>query len=169
MAADEAFGGFGDEADAPEAGADADLAALSSGPDSALPSNFNPIVARLRRAWIAEKTCPELLDFETDAVEGLKAALAAQQQIVDAAGTGGAGVPTLSGPAKAIYREDIERVRYLLAAYTRTRFAKVRGHAVGLQLVASSSFGMKVNQPRYSFGIAPVHADFRATVFSRRQ
>lgn len=102
---------------------------------------MNPAVAELRAALANEKCSPELLQ-RVAVVDTLAEALAEQQQVVNEmtsgvgvsgggalSALGGMGVAGSGGGTSAIaislYQQDIERVRYLAAAYARVRLRKV--------------------------------------------
>ena len=114
---------------------------------------MNPAVAELRAALANEKCAPELLPHAA-VVDTLAEALADQQQLVNdmAAGVGGGGgsgaalgaLGSMGGGGRgggsgdgggaiaiSLYQQDIERVRYLAAAYARVRLRKVRSEAGG--------------------------------------
>lgn len=124
--------------------ADTGAAALRTGASdmgiaaAALPEYINPSLIALRAALVAERTCPELRSWHDggDAADEIRAMLASQTALVAdearmaagrAADAAAAGDDASSLKiATSIYQIDVERVRYLLAAYTRTRLDKVR-------------------------------------------
>lgn len=116
---------------------------------------------------MALQVCPELLPFQAQPFNDLLATVRQQQELVDdesalkrsvissaakaeASGLLGAAVAAAGGGdeplhlkiAVAVYQQDTERVRFLLAAYTRTRLKKVsrvRGgghHHLDVRMVA---------------------------------
>lgn len=122
------------------------------GRSGVLPAHLNPDVVLLRRAYVQEKCVPELLPFQKDAVETLTTGLAQQQAALDAMNleaaqeaesrpkdlgpafaSSSSDAQQASGPlsatSKSLYSADIERQRYLLAVYLRTRLRKVRASA----------------------------------------
>lgn len=117
---------------------------------SQVAAHLNPDVFFLRRAYIQEQVVPELLPFEKDAVESLTEQLKGQQAELDEQSVQAAEAavkkpkatvafatssvvaaaeatesPILTATARSLYATDIERVKYLLASYLRTRIRKV--------------------------------------------
>ena len=97
----------------------------------------NPAIAALTRAWTCEKCAPELLPYERELVEEMHALLRSQvahiARIEQEAKEGFESRDPRGPPAlrqmptvAAAYDLDVARVRYLIAAYLRTRLAKVR-------------------------------------------
>jgi GINS complex subunit 4 len=116
---------------------------------------LNEDVIALRSAYINEKASPEIMPFEEELVVKLLALV--RDQVRGVAGregvpvgeewcSGGAGggvgaqeaaierMPRTSRMVyvRALYSTDVDRVRYLLAAYLRCRLFKIRNHAAHL-------------------------------------
>lgn len=80
----------------------------------------NPDVGALLRAWANEKAAPELLEFQADVVRDLAATLDAQAKSL-------AEPDARRGPfVQGLYQLDVDRVKFIVAAYLRTRLGKVR-------------------------------------------
>ncbi|EDQ91685.1 uncharacterized protein MONBRDRAFT_22745 [Monosiga brevicollis MX1] len=79
---------------------------------------------RLKQAWLNEVNAPELLPFETDAVRWLHDAVTAQNEQAEA----GAYQDLNTKFAFAIYRMEMDRIRYLLSSYLRARLRKIEQH-----------------------------------------
>eukprot|EP00045_Choanoeca_perplexa_P000518 m.14827 g.14827 ORF g.14827 m.14827 type:complete len:225 (+) comp10354_c0_seq2:119-793(+) len=79
----------------------------------------------LRAAWINEKCAPELLRYEEEAVNSLNTLV--HQQEADA--KEGAHLNVQNKFHFNIYSMEIERIKYLLANYLRTRLWKVEAQA----------------------------------------
>lgn len=97
------------------------------------------IVARLKRAYVNEKNAPELLPFEHDLLEQVMAKVEDQELVVqqsrDAAaaaggGGGGGGGGGMDDLMAHIYQAELNRVRFLIRAYYRTRLFKIEKYAV---------------------------------------
>lgn len=80
----------------------------------------NPFVAELQQAWANEKSAPELFSFRKDLVDRISAWLDAQS--AQLAQPDRNRSPFVQG----LYQLDVDRVKYILAAYLRTRLGKVR-------------------------------------------
>lgn len=84
---------------------------------------INTVLSQLRQAWINERVAPELLPFETAAYEHVRGQLESQRKALDARGADREGT---AAAFKHLYEMDLDRLRYLLAAYTRVRLAKIQ-------------------------------------------
>ena len=89
-------------------------------------------IARLKRAYTNEKCAPELLPFEADLVSRVTEQVEHQEGTVSsaraaAAAGSGAGADDLMAH---IYHAELNRVRFLLRAYYRTRLFKIERNAV---------------------------------------
>jgi hypothetical protein len=89
-------------------------------------SSENPSIQDIIRAWCNEKSAPELLPFKAELVQGLQGDIAQQQQELDT--PGGGSVPR-DAFTQGLYQLDIDRIKFVLASYLRTRLGKVRGGA----------------------------------------
>jgi hypothetical protein len=102
---------------------------------------------RLRRAWANEKISPEILPYAADVIDEIDLLLAEQEERV-AAMEADSGLSELAAVAKL----EVDRIRYLLRSYLRTRLFKIQRFALGLveppQPVdaLSSSTGMQTSQ-----------------------
>lgn len=83
------------------------------------PDFLNPDVKELVLAWRNEKASPELLPYRSDLVDRLRGHIEEQLEGLRGGAVGGVYLPGL-------YRLDLDRVKYLLAAYLRARLGKVR-------------------------------------------
>ena len=97
------------------------------------------IVARLKRAYVNEKNAPELLPFEHDLLEQVMAKVEDQELVVQQSreaaaaaggGGGGGGGGGMDDLMAHIYQAELNRVRFLIRAYYRTRLFKIEKHAV---------------------------------------
>ena len=90
---------------------------------------FNDNVTLFNRIWVTEVHAPEILAYESSLVEELKSHLATQQD----------GVNTMLDLAvenensdenftSNLYQMDIERIRYSIARYLRTRLLKIENN-----------------------------------------
>ena len=97
------------------------------------------IVARLKRAYVNEKNAPELLPFEHDLLEQVMAKVEDQELVVQQSreaaaaaggGGGGGGGGGMDDLMAHIYQAELNRVRFLIRAYYRTRLFKIEKYAV---------------------------------------
>lgn len=105
-------------------------------------------LSAIHAAWRAEASAPELLPHATAAYDTLLARLARQVAAVDQARkTGGDdGDTELVLFSAGLYQQEIDRIRFVLAAYTRVRLGKVEKFA--LHLKAQDARGREVLSDR---------------------
>lgn len=102
--------------------------------------SLNGDIPLLIRAWCNEKAAPEILPYPAALVGALQTMLKAQEEAVAALPTG----PDAVNPAVAAgYHMDLQRVRFLLAAFLRTRLLKAREVAVE----TSASIAWRLHPP----------------------
>eukprot|EP00752_Nemacystus_decipiens_P009707 g8669.t1 len=88
-------------------------------------SDLNEDVAKLRSAWRNEVSAPELLTLDEHLVSDLLQQVENQQEIVDDA----RGSPEAAFSA-SLYQMELDRLRYSLSKYLRTRLRKVERDAL---------------------------------------
>ena len=88
---------------------------FSADKESEIPSEFE-YLSTLRRAWLNESRCPEILRFETDAVSEVKAWLRENRE--SSVGRDFAELILLNN----------DRVEYVLKAYLRSRLFKIQSN-----------------------------------------
>lgn len=82
-------------------------------------------VALLKVAWLNEVHSPELQFFEEDVVNAVRADLERQQEEVDAR-----PADTELNFVYNLYQQEIDRVKFVLTSYLRTRLRKIQRHAI---------------------------------------
>ncbi|KAG0242443.1 GINS complex subunit [Actinomortierella wolfii] len=78
-------------------------------------------VQHLTQAWINERAAPEILPYEGEAVQGLLDRIDSQLAIIDDLDAGSDSDIILS----IIYQTELERVKFVLRGYLRTRISKI--------------------------------------------
>ncbi|KAJ2660236.1 GINS complex subunit [Coemansia sp. RSA 1200] len=73
----------------------------------------------LTRAWINERGAPDILEYEGAAIENLMELADFQMQ----------RIPTQPALVANILKMDVDRVKYLVRSYLRTRLSKIEQHA----------------------------------------
>ncbi|KAF9423620.1 GINS complex subunit [Podila epigama] len=81
-------------------------------------------VSQLTQAWINERSAPEILKYEAEAVQGLVAKCDEQQGIIDELDTGNDATIIIS----ILYQTELERIKFVLRSYLRTRISKIELH-----------------------------------------
>ena len=102
-------------------------------------------ITLLKHAWMNEKQAPELLPFVGDELlGGLVAKVAAQEakikditQALASSGTRGSGRESVANQHQhrtmlLVYQTEVDRIKYLIRSYLRTRLAKMERHGVHL-------------------------------------
>ena len=112
-----------------------DEAALAEalGPSMTQPDDTD--VAKLKRAWMNEKCAPEILQFQADLVARVTEQVEHQEATVSsaraaAAAAGGAASGGLDDLTAHIMHAELNRVRFMLRSYYRTRLHKIEAHVV---------------------------------------
>ncbi|KAF9296819.1 GINS complex subunit [Mortierella antarctica] len=82
------------------------------------------LVKRLTQAWINERAAPEILKYENDCVNGLIAKCDDQQAVIDELDTGNDASILIS----ILYQTELERIKFVLRSYLRTRISKIERH-----------------------------------------
>ncbi|CAG7728653.1 unnamed protein product [Allacma fusca] len=77
------------------------------------------VLQKLQKGWLNEKLAPELLTPLTEEVDCMMAQLKSME----------ASLPRLEKESVRHHQLEIERVRYLIASYLRTRLAKIQKYA----------------------------------------
>lgn len=73
----------------------------------------------LKELWISEKFCPELLKFNQDVVDHFLAEIEKKQDIIE---------KEKDTIILHIYSLEMDRLKFLLSSYLRTRLKKVKFH-----------------------------------------
>ena len=89
--------------------------------------NVKTYYASLKLAWLAESNAPILLPFKSNAVERFSNLIARRDEEIDrierAANDEGDGTEMLLA---TIGREELNRMKYVLRSYLRTRIEKIQ-------------------------------------------
>jgi GINS complex subunit 4 len=110
----------------------------------------NPDNIALKRAWMNEKRCPELLPYETRLVENVMKSLRSQRTLISARQ---AQWSARDGYMRDLLTMEADRVSYVLKSYLRCRLFKIQKfarffvmHASHLLSVAESNFARNLLQ-----------------------
>lgn len=87
---------------------------------------LNPDVLSLKKAWINETRCPELLPYETRVVESVMKSLRAQWALISARQAQWTGRDSYM---RDLLSMEADRVGYMLKAYLRVRLFKIQKFA----------------------------------------
>ncbi|KAF9290540.1 GINS complex subunit [Mortierella alpina] len=78
-------------------------------------------VQHLTQAWINERAAPDLLPYERAAIDGLLLKIEEQTAVIDELDAGN----DTSIITSILYQTELERVKFVLRSYLRTRLAKI--------------------------------------------
>jgi GINS complex subunit 4 len=86
-------------------------------------SQSNQDVTKLKKCLMDEKHCPDILPYQKALVDELKSQMASQQNFIDEASENHATVDNAF--TFGLYQMEIDRVKFVLVSYLRTRLAKI--------------------------------------------
>ncbi|KAG0003885.1 GINS complex subunit [Entomortierella chlamydospora] len=78
-------------------------------------------VRHLTQAWINERAAPDILQYEQSAVDGLLSKIEEQTATIDELDSSSDTLVIIS----ILYQTELERVKFVLRSYLRTRISKV--------------------------------------------
>jgi len=86
----------------------------------------------LKRAYVNEKCAPEILPFELDLMRRVTESVETQESTVAASrAAAGSGASSATDDLTAhVHHAELNRIRFLMRAYYRTRLRKIETHAV---------------------------------------
>ncbi|DAZ95957.1 TPA: hypothetical protein N0F65_009258 [Lagenidium giganteum] len=87
--------------------------------------NLNEDVDRLKVLWVNEMNAPEVLPFDEEIVTEMLEQLDNQQNYVDSVGEDRATLTDERVFTSKLYQMEIDRLRFMLTSYLRTRLRKV--------------------------------------------
>ncbi|KAI9017812.1 hypothetical protein BC832DRAFT_589058 [Gaertneriomyces semiglobifer] len=93
-------------------------------PSSDVSTFYNDDIASLTQVWINERCAPEILPFEDALVSNLMEMLDAQAANVE-------NVPPTAKDSAflvVLYQQEMERIKFIIRSYLRTRLAKIQKH-----------------------------------------
>ncbi|RKO86464.1 hypothetical protein BDK51DRAFT_6509, partial [Blyttiomyces helicus] len=82
-------------------------------------------VQRLTQSWVNERCAPELLPFEDELVSDLREMLEARVRVLDIESDDEPESPEAAFLV-IIYQQEMERIKYVLRSYLRTRLDKIQ-------------------------------------------
>ena len=86
-------------------------------------------VMRLKRAWVQERLAPEILEHQTELVDAVKSAIETQEERIEREQEN-ENRDASDNIVTNIYWMELNRVKYLLREYLRTRLRKMERHAL---------------------------------------
>lgn len=108
-------------------------------------SYANDDVGNLVRWLVNERMAPEILPYQSEIVENLIEMMDAQQENIDLA----APDSSTSVLLVTLYNQEMERLRYLIRNYLRTRLAKI--HKYTLNILNNDNFRQRLSVHELDF------------------
>ena len=97
-----------------------------------LDEGYEPVdsdVMRLKRAWVQERLAPEILEHQTELVDAVKRAIETQEERIEREQEN-ENRDASDNIVTNIYWMELNRVKYMLREYFRTRLRKMERHAL---------------------------------------
>ncbi|CAI5734601.1 unnamed protein product [Peronospora destructor] len=92
--------------------------------------NFNDDITRMRVIWVNELNAPEILQFNDEMVSEMLEQIRNQQEYVDAVSEDREQVVDEKSFVNKLYQMEIDRLRYMVSSYLRTRLRKIEKFAI---------------------------------------
>lgn len=122
---------------------------------------FEPVnssVMRLKRAWVSERLCPEMLEYQDEVLEDVRRRVAAQCEALEGrererAARGSSGAEDASEKMMDdIMWIEVNRVKYLMREYLRTRLHKIEEHALHVLTDEDTLQRLSESEQKYAEG-----------------
>mmetsp|Transcript_7042 Transcript_7042/g.14435 ORF Transcript_7042/g.14435 Transcript_7042/m.14435 type:complete len:216 (-) Transcript_7042:106-753(-) len=107
-------------------------------------NTLNEDVQKLKTAWVAESVCPELLQHEGELLGDMLAMVKNQEEVLEHIDKSPEQVFSSS-----LYEMEINRVKFLIAKYLRTRLVKIERFA--WKIATDDSFKEKLSESEATF------------------
>lgn len=115
-----------------------------------------PIVT-LTNAWVSERAAPELLAWEGECVDAVCSQIEEQVSIIESLASDAATMEE-EHVRLALVELDVERARWLLRSYLRSRLDKIERHAAHFALEASNRRNCSQLERGYAIQYAQLNA-----------
>ncbi|POM61212.1 hypothetical protein PHPALM_29808 [Phytophthora palmivora] len=93
-------------------------------------NNLNEDVERVRRLWVNEMNAPEILQYDEEMVSEMLEQIRNQQEYVDSVYEDRTQLTEEKSFVNKLYQMEIDRLRYMVSSYLRTRLRKIEKYAV---------------------------------------
>lgn len=122
---------------------------------------FEPVdssVMRLKRAWVSERLCPEMLEYQGELLEDVRERVAAQCKALEErererAERGSSGAEDASEKMMDdIMWIEVNRVKYLMREYLRTRLHKIEEYSLHVLTDEDTSRRLSEKELEYAEG-----------------
>ncbi|CAI5740791.1 unnamed protein product [Hyaloperonospora brassicae] len=92
--------------------------------------NLNEDVARMRTLWVNELHAPEILQYSDEMVSEMLEQIRNQQEYIDAINADREALTEQKSLVNKLYQMEIDRLRYMVSSYLRTRLRKIEKFAL---------------------------------------
>eukprot|EP00049_Salpingoeca_infusionum_P014731 m.279103 g.279103 ORF g.279103 m.279103 type:complete len:275 (+) comp15739_c4_seq9:202-1026(+) len=120
-----------------------------------------PFIQKLRQAWMNEKTAPELLQYEAEAFSIVHSEVNEQDEATRQKRFENETDKFIFN----LYQMEIERLRFLLASYLRTRLWKIEKYALHIRLDAEAQLRLSDKEREYALRYANLVEDHQQRSF----
>ncbi|KAI9984442.1 hypothetical protein PInf_005790 [Phytophthora infestans] len=96
--------------------------------------NLNEDVQRMRTLWVNELNAPEILQYDEEMVSEMLEQIRNQQEYVDSVYEERAQLTEEKSFINKLYQMEIDRLRYIVSSYLRTRLRKIEKFAIHILL-----------------------------------
>ncbi|KAH7471012.1 hypothetical protein PRIC1_003180 [Phytophthora ramorum] len=92
--------------------------------------NLNEDIVRMRSLWVNELNAPEILQYNDEMVSEMLEQIRNQQEYVDSVYEDRTQLTEEKSFINKLYQMEIDRLRYMVSSYLRTRLRKIEKFAV---------------------------------------
>ncbi|ETK85017.1 hypothetical protein, variant 1 [Phytophthora nicotianae P10297] len=92
--------------------------------------NLNEDVQRMRTLWVNELNAPEILQYDEEMVSEMLEQIRNQQEYVDSVYEDRTQLTEEKSFVNKLYQMEIDRLRYMVSSYLRTRLRKIEKFAI---------------------------------------
>ncbi|KAL4162709.1 hypothetical protein PRNP1_003241 [Phytophthora ramorum] len=92
--------------------------------------NLNEDIVRMRSLWVNELNAPEILQYNDEMVSEMLEQIRNQQEYVDSVYEDRTQLTEEKSFINKLYQMEIDRLRYMVSSYLRTRLRKIENFAV---------------------------------------
>uniref|UniRef100_M4BXF7 GINS subunit domain-containing protein n=1 Tax=Hyaloperonospora arabidopsidis (strain Emoy2) TaxID=559515 RepID=M4BXF7_HYAAE len=93
------------------------------------PENLNEDVVRMRTLWVNELHAPEILQYSDEMVSEMLEQIRNQQEYIDSINEDRDQLTEQKSLVNKLYQMEIDRLRYMVSSYLRTRLRKIEKFA----------------------------------------
>ncbi|KAG7380442.1 DNA replication complex GINS protein SLD5 [Phytophthora pseudosyringae] len=112
--------------------------------------NLNEDVLRMRTLWVNEVNAPEILRYDEEMVAEMLEQIRNQQEFVDSVYEDRAQLTEEKSFVNKLYQMEIDRLRYMVSSYLRTRLRKIEKFAIHILSDAVQTQRLSVKERNFA-------------------